>query len=323
MQVIPVAGRDSMLLNLSGAHGPFFTRNIVILTDNAGHTGVGEVPGGEKIRQTLEDARALVDRPDHRRAAQHPRESMRTTLRRPRRRRPRQADLRPARRRSTPSPRSKRRCSICSASTRRARRRAARRRPAAQRVETLGYLFYVGDRTQDRSALPQRARSARTTGSPAPSGGADAGGRRAARRSGAGPLRLRRFQAEGRRAARRAGDRGRHGARRALSRGARDARSQRRMVARRGDPPLQGHARRPRLCRGPLRRRRRLLRPRDHGGVPPRHGPADRDQHDRDRLAATGARAARSARSTFRWPIRISGPCRARCAWRRPAATAA
>jgi glucarate dehydratase len=60
MQVIPVAGRDSMLLNLSGAHAPIFTRNIVILTDNSGHTGVGEVPGGEKIRQTLEDARALV-----------------------------------------------------------------------------------------------------------------------------------------------------------------------------------------------------------------------------------------------------------------------
>ena len=49
-----------MLLNLSGAHGPFFTRNLVILTDNAGHTGVGEVPGGEKIRQTLEEARSLL-----------------------------------------------------------------------------------------------------------------------------------------------------------------------------------------------------------------------------------------------------------------------
>ena len=60
MQVIPVAGHDGMLLNLSGAHGPFFTRNIVILKDNAGHTGVGEVPGGERIRQTLEDARNLV-----------------------------------------------------------------------------------------------------------------------------------------------------------------------------------------------------------------------------------------------------------------------
>lgn len=60
LRVIPVAGRDSMLLNLSGAHGPFFTRNILILTDSAGRTGVGEVPGGEKIRQTLEDARPLV-----------------------------------------------------------------------------------------------------------------------------------------------------------------------------------------------------------------------------------------------------------------------
>src|ERR1700744_1937240 len=60
MEVIPVAGRDGMLLNLSGAHAPFFTRNIVILSDNSGHTGVGEVPGGEKIRQTLEDARPLI-----------------------------------------------------------------------------------------------------------------------------------------------------------------------------------------------------------------------------------------------------------------------
>lgn len=60
MQVIPVAGHDDMLLNLSGAHAPFFTRNIIILTDSAGHTGIGEVPGGEKIRQTLEDARELV-----------------------------------------------------------------------------------------------------------------------------------------------------------------------------------------------------------------------------------------------------------------------
>ncbi|MEZ5536522.1 MAG: glucarate dehydratase [Thiolinea sp.] len=60
MQVIPVAGQDSMLLNLSGAHAPYFTRNIVIIKDSAGHTGVGEVPGGEAIRQTLEDAQSLV-----------------------------------------------------------------------------------------------------------------------------------------------------------------------------------------------------------------------------------------------------------------------
>jgi len=60
MRVVPVAGQDSMLLNLSGAHGPYFTRNILILTDSAGNTGLGEVPGGEKIRHTLEDARSLI-----------------------------------------------------------------------------------------------------------------------------------------------------------------------------------------------------------------------------------------------------------------------
>jgi glucarate dehydratase len=60
MQVIPVAGHDGMLMNLSGAHGPFFTRNLVIITDNSGHTGIGEVPGGEKIRKALEDARQWI-----------------------------------------------------------------------------------------------------------------------------------------------------------------------------------------------------------------------------------------------------------------------
>jgi len=60
LTVVPVAGQDSMLMNLSGAHGPWFTRNILILKDSAGHVGVGEVPGGEAIRQTLEDARSLL-----------------------------------------------------------------------------------------------------------------------------------------------------------------------------------------------------------------------------------------------------------------------
>jgi glucarate dehydratase len=60
MRVVPVAGRDSMLLNLSGAHAPFFARNIVLLHDDSGRTGVGEVPGGESIRQVLEEARPLV-----------------------------------------------------------------------------------------------------------------------------------------------------------------------------------------------------------------------------------------------------------------------
>ncbi|MDE2121673.1 MAG: glucarate dehydratase, partial [Betaproteobacteria bacterium] len=60
LQVVPVAGRDSMLLNLSGAHGPWFTRNVVLLHDNAGRIGLGEVPGGEAIRRTLEEARELL-----------------------------------------------------------------------------------------------------------------------------------------------------------------------------------------------------------------------------------------------------------------------
>src|SRR5881628_1545544 len=61
MRVVPIAGHDGMLLNLSGAHGPFFTRNLLILNDSDGNVGVGEVPGGEAIRRTLEDARRIVE----------------------------------------------------------------------------------------------------------------------------------------------------------------------------------------------------------------------------------------------------------------------
>jgi glucarate dehydratase len=60
MQVIPVAGRDSMLLNLCGAHAPYFTRILVLLTDSAGHIGMGEVPGSDGILRALENAVPLV-----------------------------------------------------------------------------------------------------------------------------------------------------------------------------------------------------------------------------------------------------------------------
>ncbi|GAA1904830.1 enolase C-terminal domain-like protein [Nocardioides lentus] len=60
VEVVPVAGHDSMLLNLSGAHGPFFTRNIAVVTDSEGRTGLGEVPGGEAIRRTIEEAGELL-----------------------------------------------------------------------------------------------------------------------------------------------------------------------------------------------------------------------------------------------------------------------
>jgi glucarate dehydratase len=60
MRVIPVAGHDSMLLNLCGAHAPYFTRNLVLLKDSAGRTGMGEVPGGAGILRALENAVPLV-----------------------------------------------------------------------------------------------------------------------------------------------------------------------------------------------------------------------------------------------------------------------
>jgi len=60
MEAYQVAGHDCMLLNLSGAHGAYFTRNIVILTDDSGNEGVGEVPGGEKIYKVLKDSEKLV-----------------------------------------------------------------------------------------------------------------------------------------------------------------------------------------------------------------------------------------------------------------------
>jgi glucarate dehydratase len=64
VEVVPVAGHDSMLLNLSGAHGPFFTRNVAIVTDSAGRVGLGEVPGGDAIAQTIAEAgESLVGKP--------------------------------------------------------------------------------------------------------------------------------------------------------------------------------------------------------------------------------------------------------------------
>src|SRR5688572_25489420 len=60
MTVVPVAGYDSFLLNLSGGHGPVFIRNLVVLEDNAGQIGVGETPGGEAIHRTLEQCVELV-----------------------------------------------------------------------------------------------------------------------------------------------------------------------------------------------------------------------------------------------------------------------
>lgn len=60
MRVVPVAGYDSMLMTLSGAHAPYFIRNLVILTDSSGNQGVGEIHGGEHTRTELERYIPLV-----------------------------------------------------------------------------------------------------------------------------------------------------------------------------------------------------------------------------------------------------------------------
>ncbi|MEV3925804.1 hypothetical protein [Actinomadura coerulea] len=55
-RVVPVAGRESILLNPGGVHGPYFTWNLGLLTDASGGTGEGTAPGGEDTRRTPEDA---------------------------------------------------------------------------------------------------------------------------------------------------------------------------------------------------------------------------------------------------------------------------
>ena len=61
MQVIPVAGYDSMLMTLSGCHAPAFTRNLVILEDSAGHQGIGEIHGGDYTCECLNAVKPLVE----------------------------------------------------------------------------------------------------------------------------------------------------------------------------------------------------------------------------------------------------------------------
>ena len=200
MHVIPVAGHDSMLLNLSGAHGPFFTRNVVILKDSAGHTGVGEVPGRRKIRADARGSAAARRRPIDRRAT--------TPF---------------STRSASASPTATPAAAACRPSTC-ARRSTRSRRSSRALLDLLGQFLgvpvaallgegssatrsrcsaicsYVGDRTQDGPDVSQRARRGRRLVAAAPRGGADARGDRAPRRGGARALRIQRLQAEGRRA---------------------------------------------------------------------------------------------------------------------------
>ena len=140
-----------MLLNLSGAHAPFFTRNIVIVTDSAGHTGVGEVPGGEKIRQTLEDARALVEgQPigNHRRPAADAQRSSPTAM-------PAAAGMQTFDLRTTIHAVTAVESALLDLQGQHLGVPVAALLGEGQQrdaVQMLGYLFYVGDRKQDRPA---------------------------------------------------------------------------------------------------------------------------------------------------------------------------
>ena len=61
MTVVPVAGYDSFLLNLSGGHAPWFIRTVVIIEDASGRTGLGEVPCTQPILDTLEQCKELIE----------------------------------------------------------------------------------------------------------------------------------------------------------------------------------------------------------------------------------------------------------------------
>ncbi|MDN3525774.1 enolase C-terminal domain-like protein [Halomonas sabkhae] len=61
MKIVPVAGEDGFLLNLSGGHAPWFIRCVLVLEDESGNRGVGEIPSSDGILKGLEQCRELVE----------------------------------------------------------------------------------------------------------------------------------------------------------------------------------------------------------------------------------------------------------------------
>ncbi len=60
LEVTPIALPDPPLLAHGGCHGPYFLRNIVRLTTEAGIVGIGETRGGEETTAALRQAAAIV-----------------------------------------------------------------------------------------------------------------------------------------------------------------------------------------------------------------------------------------------------------------------
>jgi glucarate dehydratase len=193
MRVIPVAGRRQHAAQLSGAHGPFFTRNLVLVEDSAGDAARRGAAGASDPR-TLEEARAA-----RRRAPLGERALVLGRVR------ARFGD-RDAGGRGAQTFDSARRSTRITAVSRAARLTgqlsalpvAALLGDGAPResVTVLGYLFFVGDRARGR-ARRTAAPSAATMDAPARRGGADARGDRAPAEAAHARVRLRRLQAEG------------------------------------------------------------------------------------------------------------------------------
>ena len=321
LRVVPVAGHDSMLLNLSGAHGPFFTRNIVIAhrlrrphrrrrgarrRDDPPHPR-GR-PRAWSTGRSVGDYHAVLARvaaarsPTATPAGAAPQTfDLRTTVHAVTA--ARVGPARPARASTSGC-----RWPHCSATG-----------SSATAVPVLGYLFFVGDR--DRPICPTLAPSA------------DAGattGLRVRHEEALTPEAVVRlaeaaqarygfsdFKLKGGVLPGDAGGQGRDraGPSGSPTRGSRSTPTAAGCCAD-ADPAVPRAARRARLRRGPVRRRGRLLRPRGDGRVQARHRAADRDQHDRHRLARSWATRSAPAPSTSRSPTRTSGRWPARCASR-------
>ena len=179
VEVYPVAGYDSMLLNLSGAHGPYFTRNVVILTDSEGVEGISEVLAPQDHRGPKRDrqpGRGPAHRPVQKHRPLHPRQ-----VRRPRCGWPRRPDLRSAHDRARPDRHRDRAARHPGQAPERAGGLPSGRRPGP-RLRALPRLSVLcGRPQQDRPALHPRRRRFRRLGPHPPRRGPHARGHRRAR----------------------------------------------------------------------------------------------------------------------------------------------
>ena len=268
MEVIPVAGYDSPLLNLAGLHEPFFTRNIVVLTDSRGYTGLGEVPGGEAITERLESCVPLVEGQPLGRckqvllAVQEHLENLMTSEQAPA----------PGAPQSAHAQIFKRVTNVVTAVEAAMLDLLGKHLevPVAallgdgqvrERVRFLGYLFFVADRT--KTDLPYLAGDddsdewGRVRREPALTPEAIVHEAEAAQER----FGFHDFKLKGGVVRRRLRDGMHPRSEGALPAGAYHPRPQRRLVAFRGGPPLQGYGGHPHLLRGPLRCGGALLRP--------------------------------------------------------------